>query len=162
MSRLRQDPPRAERSTEHDTLYPKASENVVIDLDDGVKQRTTQRAASRRIPGLEAPGDDLNSIQDALRTRLSSQRIVSLARSCRSDDVELDALDLEGITVVRVQDNEFGVKLHSPVRPRHWAGALVYRARPEFARGTGELAARPELAYGVFTAMNLMSSELRD
>ena len=43
---------------EHDTLYPKASENVVIDLDDGVKANYPKfGAALRRIPGLEAPGD---------------------------------------------------------------------------------------------------------
>jgi len=43
---------------EHDTLYPKASQNVVIDLDDGVKVNYPKfGAALRRIPGLEAPGD---------------------------------------------------------------------------------------------------------
>ena len=43
---------------EHDTLYPKASENVVIDLDDGVKANYPKfGAALRRIPGLEASGD---------------------------------------------------------------------------------------------------------
>ena len=43
---------------EHDTLYPKASENVAIDLDDGVKANYPKfGAALRRIPGLEAPGD---------------------------------------------------------------------------------------------------------
>lgn len=40
---------------EHDTLYPKASENVVIDLDDGVKTNYPKFGASlRKIPGLEA------------------------------------------------------------------------------------------------------------
>ena len=40
---------------EHDTLYPKASENVAIDLDEGVKTNYPRfGAALRRIVGLEA------------------------------------------------------------------------------------------------------------
>lgn len=43
---------------EHDTLYPKASENVVIDLDDGVKTNYPKFSdALRKIPGLEAAVD---------------------------------------------------------------------------------------------------------
>lgn len=40
---------------EHDTLYPKASENVVIDLDDGVKTNYPKfGVALKKITGLEA------------------------------------------------------------------------------------------------------------
>ena len=43
---------------EHDTLYPKASENVVIDLDDGVKTNYPKfGAALKKIAGLEASGE---------------------------------------------------------------------------------------------------------
>ena len=43
---------------EHDTLYPKASENVVVDLDDGVKVNYPKfDAALKKIPGLEAASD---------------------------------------------------------------------------------------------------------
>ncbi|GAA2435252.1 BREX-1 system adenine-specific DNA-methyltransferase PglX [Mycolicibacterium llatzerense] len=43
---------------EHDTLYPKASENVVIDLDDGVKVNYPKLGgALRKITGLESSGD---------------------------------------------------------------------------------------------------------
>ncbi|KYH45390.1 restriction endonuclease [Branchiibius sp. NY16-3462-2] len=43
---------------EHDTLYPKASENVIIDLDDGVKVNYPKfGAALKKITGLEASGD---------------------------------------------------------------------------------------------------------
>lgn len=43
---------------EHDTLYPKASENAVIDLDDGVKTNYPKfGAALRKIAGLEASGE---------------------------------------------------------------------------------------------------------
>lgn len=43
---------------EHDTLFPKASENVAIDLDDGVKANYPKfGAALRKIAGLEAASD---------------------------------------------------------------------------------------------------------
>ena len=43
---------------EHDTLFPKASENVVIDLDDGVKANYPKfGTALKKIPGLEAASD---------------------------------------------------------------------------------------------------------
>lgn len=43
---------------EHDTLFPKASENVVIDLDDGVKVNYPKfGAALKKISGLEAASD---------------------------------------------------------------------------------------------------------
>lgn len=43
---------------EHDTLFPKASENVEIDLDDGVKANYPKfGAALKKIPGLEAASD---------------------------------------------------------------------------------------------------------
>jgi hypothetical protein len=43
---------------EHDTLYPKASENVVIDLDEGVKTNYPKfGTALKKITGLEASGD---------------------------------------------------------------------------------------------------------
>jgi hypothetical protein len=40
---------------EHDVLYPLASQNVVIDLDDGVKANYLKFGdALKKIPGLEA------------------------------------------------------------------------------------------------------------
>ncbi|WP_433675514.1 hypothetical protein [Microbacterium gorillae] len=43
---------------EHDTLFPKASENIVIDLDDGVKANYPKfGGALKKIPGLEAASD---------------------------------------------------------------------------------------------------------
>lgn len=43
---------------EHDTLFPKASENIEIDLDDGVKVNYPKfGAALKKIPGLEAASD---------------------------------------------------------------------------------------------------------
>ena len=43
---------------ERDTLYPKASENVIIDLDDGVKTNYPKLgAALKKIVGLETSDD---------------------------------------------------------------------------------------------------------
>jgi hypothetical protein len=40
---------------EHDVLYPLASQNIAIDLDDGVKANYPKfGAALKKIPGLEA------------------------------------------------------------------------------------------------------------
>lgn len=43
---------------ERDTLFPKASENVIVNLDDGVKENYPKfGAALKKIPGLEAASD---------------------------------------------------------------------------------------------------------
>ena len=92
---------------------------------------------------------DLNSVQGALRTRLTSQRIVFWHDPVGEYDAELDALDLGGVTVVRVQDNEFGVK-HTLLSD-HVSKHLVYRSG-EIPRGTENWLLDLELAYGVFTS----------
>ena len=92
---------------------------------------------------------DLNSVRDALQSRLASKRIVFWHDPAGEYDAELDALDLEGVTVVRVQDNEFGVKC--TLLADHVTKHLVYRSG-EVARGTGNWLLDLELAYGVFTA----------
>jgi len=92
---------------------------------------------------------DLNSVQDALRTRLASQRIVFWHDPVGEYADELDSLDLGGVTVVRVQDNEFGAK-HTLLSD-HVTKHLVYRSG-EIPRGTGNWLLDLELAYGVFTA----------
>lgn len=92
---------------------------------------------------------DLNSVRDALQSRLASKRIVFWHDPAGEYDAELDALDLEGVTVVRVRDNEFGVKC--TLLADHVTKHLVYRSG-EVPRGTGNWLLDLELAYGVFTA----------
>ncbi|MDP5226542.1 MULTISPECIES: BREX-1 system phosphatase PglZ type A [Arthrobacter] len=92
---------------------------------------------------------DLNSVRDALLSRLASKRVVFWHDTAGEYDAELDALDLDGVTVVRVQDNEFGVKC--TLLADHVTKHLVYRSG-EVARGTGNWLLDLELAYGVFTA----------
>lgn len=62
---------------------------------------------------------------------------------------ELDALDLGPVNVIRVQDNEFGVK--SSLLANHVTKHLVYRSG-ELPRGTANWLMDLELAYGIFTA----------
>ena len=92
---------------------------------------------------------NLNSVQDALQSRLAHQRIVFWHDPSREYADELDSLDLGGVTVVRVQDNEFGVK-HTLLSD-HFTKHLVYRSG-EMPRGTENWLLDLELAYGVFTA----------
>ena len=53
---------------------------------------------------------DLVSVQDALKSRLASQRVVFWHDPADEFAAELDALDLGAVNVIRVEDNEFGVK----------------------------------------------------
>ena len=92
---------------------------------------------------------DLNSIRDALQSRLASKRIVFWHDPTGEYDADLNALDLGGVNVVRVKDNEFGVKC--TLLADHITKHLVYRSG-EVARGTGNWLLDLELAYGIFTA----------
>lgn len=92
---------------------------------------------------------DLTSVQDALQSRLASRRIVFWHDPTGEYDADLDSLDLGGINVIRVQDNEFSVK--SRLLADHFTPHLVYRTG-DTPRGTGNWLLDLELAYGVFTA----------
>lgn len=93
--------------------------------------------------------NDLKSVRDALRSRFSSQRIVFWHDPSGEYNAELEGLDFEGVAVVRVQSNEFGVKhtLLADQVTKH----LVYRSG-EVPGGTWNWLLDLELAYGVFTA----------
>ncbi len=66
-----------------------------------------------------------------------------------STAADLDALDLGVVNVIRVQNNEFGVK--STILADHTSKHLVYRSG-DIPRGTANWLLDLELAYGVFTA----------
>ena len=93
---------------------------------------------------------DLTSVKDALQSRLASKRVVFWHDPAGEYDAELDALDLGGVNVIRVQDNEFGVK--NTLLADHVTKHLVYRTG-DLPRGTANWLLDLELAYGgVFTA----------
>lgn len=92
---------------------------------------------------------DLTSVQDALQTRLASQRVVFWHDPVGEYAAELDALNLGTVNIIRVQDNEFGVK--NTLLADHVNKHLVYRSG-DLPRGTGNWLLDLELAYGVFTA----------
>lgn len=92
---------------------------------------------------------DLTSVQNALQSRLASQRVVFWHDPAGEYIAELDALDLGVVNVIRVDGNEFGVK--NTLLADHVSKHLVYRSG-ELPRGTGNWLFDLELAYGVFTA----------
>lgn len=92
---------------------------------------------------------DLTSVQDALQSRLASQRVVFWHDPAGEYTAELDALELGVVNVIRVEGNEFGVK--NTLLADHVSRHLVYRSG-ELPRGTANWLFDLELAYGVFTA----------
>ncbi|WP_080793628.1 BREX-1 system phosphatase PglZ type A [Corynebacterium pacaense] len=92
----------------------------------------------------------LNSVQPHLEQRFESQRLVFWHDANGEYVNELDALDLNGVTIVRVENNEYAVKnrvLHEEPLGRF----LLYRGAP-LPPDTGNWLLDLELAYGVFTA----------
>ncbi|MCR2763852.1 BREX-1 system phosphatase PglZ type A [Microbacterium sp. zg.B48] len=92
---------------------------------------------------------DLTSVQDVLQSRLASRRVVFWHDPAGEYAADLDALDLGPVNVIRVEDNEFGVK--NTILADHVSKHLVYR-RGDIPRGTANWLLDLELAYGVFTA----------
>lgn len=92
---------------------------------------------------------DLISVQDALQSRFAAQRVVFWHDPSGEYTADLDALDLGAVSVIRVQDDEFGVK--STILADHTAKYLVYRSGA-IPHGTANWLLDLELAYGVFTA----------
>lgn len=92
---------------------------------------------------------DLTSVKDALKIRLAVMRVVFWHDPSGEYDADLDGLDLGSVNVIRVQDNEFGVK--SILLADNVTKHLVYRTG-DMPRGTGNWLLDLEFAYGVFTA----------
>ncbi|OHU03667.1 TIGR02687 family protein [Mycobacteroides chelonae] len=92
---------------------------------------------------------ELNSVKDAINSRLATQRVVFWHDPSGEYDAEVEALELGAVNVIRVHGNEFGVK--STILADHGTKHLVYRSG-EIPRGTGNWLLDLELAYGVFTA----------
>ncbi len=92
---------------------------------------------------------DMSSVHEVLRSRLAAERIVFWHDPAGEYAAEIDELDLGATNVIRVHDNEFGVKntLLTDRAGKH----LVYRTG-EIPRGTANWLLDLELAYGVFTA----------
>lgn len=92
----------------------------------------------------------LSAVLPHLKQRFDSQRLVFWHDADGEYAAELDALDLNGVTTVRVENNEYAVKnrvLHGEPAGKF----LLYRGAPVPA-GTGNWLLDLELAYGIFTA----------
>ena len=92
----------------------------------------------------------LSAVLPHLKQRFDSQRLVFWHDADGEYAAEIDALDLSGVTAVRVENNEYAVKnrvLHDEPEGKF----LLYRGAPVPA-GTGNWLLDLELAYGIFTA----------
>lgn len=70
--------------------------------------------------------NDLTSVQDALQSRLASQRVVFWHDPAGEYAADLDALNIGAVNLIRVEDNAFGVK-HT-ILADHVNKHLVYRS----------------------------------
>lgn len=102
---------------------------------------------------------DPTSVRDALRSRLAAKRVVFWHDPAGEYAADLDSLDLGGVNVIRVQDDEFNVK--STLLADHVTPHLVYRTG-DTRRGADNWLLDLELAYGVFTAdkISILQQEL--
>ena len=92
----------------------------------------------------------LSAVLPYLEQRFDSLRLVFWHDADGEYAADLDALDLSGVTTVRVDNNEYAVKnrvLHDEPTGKF----LLYRGAP-VPPGTGNWLLDLELAYGVFTA----------
>jgi len=90
------------------------------------------------------------SIQDHLAARFERHRLVVWHDSDGSYAAEVDAKAPSGVTVLRVENDEFGIK-HRVLRDEPGTRFLLYRNGP-VSKGPGNWLLDIELAYGVFTA----------
>ncbi|MCB0880537.1 MAG: BREX-1 system phosphatase PglZ type A, partial [Thermoleophilia bacterium] len=93
---------------------------------------------------------DLAAITPHLRRRFAERRVVFWHDSAGQYSDGLDAMDLPGISLVRVANNEFALK-HQLLLQQPSDKILVYRSG-EMPTGIDNWLADLEFAYGVFTA----------
>lgn len=92
---------------------------------------------------------DPTSVEEALRSQFASRRVVFWHDPAGEYAAELEALGLEAVNVIRVDNNEFGTK--NAILADHVTRHLVYRTG-DIPIGTDNWLLDLELAYGVFTA----------
>ncbi|QNA72476.1 BREX-1 system phosphatase PglZ type A [Streptomyces sp. So13.3] len=92
----------------------------------------------------------MTSIAARLRRLFETQRVVFWHDPASEHTASLEALDLPGVEVVRVQNNEFALK-HRFLREEPETKFLVYRSG-QVPEKTGNWLLDQELAWGVFSA----------
>lgn len=92
----------------------------------------------------------LSNVQEHLRRQFTTQRLVIWHDAEGEYSAELDSLELDGVTVLRVENNEYALKnrlLHDELKGKF----LLYRGTSVLS-DVGNWLLDLELAYGVFTA----------
>ncbi|MBB1515749.1 BREX-1 system phosphatase PglZ type A [Tessaracoccus sp. MC1679] len=92
----------------------------------------------------------LSAVLPHLEQRFESQRLVFWHDADGEYASELDALDIAGVTTLRVENNEYAVK-NRVLHDEPTGNFLIYRGAP-VPPGIGNWLLDLELAYGVFTA----------
>lgn len=92
----------------------------------------------------------LRTVFPHLKQRFESQRLVFWHDAVGEYTAEIDSLDLDGVTVLRVENNEYAVK-HRVLRGEPNSKFLIYRCG-SVPSGTRNWLLDLELAYGIFTA----------
>ena len=92
----------------------------------------------------------LSAVLPHLEQRFESQRLVFWHDMEGEYAAEIDSLVLDGVTILRVENNEYAIK-NRVLRDEPHDKFLIYRGTP-VAPGTGNWLLDLELAYGVFTA----------
>jgi uncharacterized protein (TIGR02687 family) len=90
------------------------------------------------------------SISDHLATRFEQHRVVVWHDSAGTYSAEVDTQVPAGVTVLRVENDEFSIK-HRVMRGEPHAKFLIHRGGSQ-AEGAGNWLLDLELAFGVFTA----------
>jgi hypothetical protein len=103
---------------------------------------------------------EVSSVRPHLERRLEDHRVVFWHDAEGQYAADLDFVDLAGVTIIRVANNEYGIKnrlLHNEPKAKF----LVYRSG-QVPAGIGNWLLDLELAYGVFTAdrTSLVSQDL--
>jgi len=109
--------------------------------------------------------NSLDSITRQLRQRFDTEdgRIIIWSDPDGEYDDQVDTLALPDVTVLRVNDNEFGIK-HRVLAEEPNGKFLIYRSGPQPSTPLDNWLLDLELAYGVFTAdqVSLVLQELGD
>ncbi len=91
-----------------------------------------------------------SSISEHLAARFERHRVVFWNDPAGTYSAEVDGQAPVGVTVLRVENNEFSIK-HRVMRGKPEAKFLIYRGGPQM-RGIGNWLLDLELAFGIFTA----------
>ena len=132
-------------------LYPLASQQIAIDLDDGVKANYPKfGAALKKIPALRQAMSEAATVRPHLERWFESRRVVFWHDPDGQYAADLDGLDLPGVADDPCRQRR--VRHQEPAAARRAGRASSSSTAQAVPTGIGNWLLDLELAYGVFTA----------